>query len=34
MGEIAQLDVLLRVIVAAGLGALVGLERERHTGDG
>lgn len=30
MADISQWDVLLRVIVAGALGALIGLERERH----
>jgi putative Mg2+ transporter-C (MgtC) family protein len=30
MGDISQWDVLLRVLVAGGLGALIGLERERQ----
>lgn len=29
MGDISQWEVLLRVLVAGGLGALIGLERER-----
>lgn len=35
MGDISQWDVLLRVLVAGGLGALIGLEREsRHRAAG
>jgi putative Mg2+ transporter-C (MgtC) family protein len=29
--DVSQLDVFIRVLVAASLGALVGIERERHT---
>jgi len=31
VADISEMDVLVRVLVAAGLGALAGLERERHT---
>ncbi len=30
MSDLSQWDVLLRVLVAGGLGAVIGLERERH----
>jgi putative Mg2+ transporter-C (MgtC) family protein len=28
--DVTQLDILIRVVVAAGLGAMIGFERERH----